>query len=245
MPDPTLSLVYATDSAGQTVFTTTLQNPPAAGGPSSVTLEVAGGFITLPLTNNQGTVPVNLHPALATANVPVTAQVAASEQTAPPIRVAHLSLGSETGAPIQAQLVPPAKSGDPYLIAPTHDSILRAYHFGFLGPQPQQVAVTTAAMQDLYTMMSLLVDFGTAVVAPTIQQPTWKAADLTADQKNALAALQSDVIPNLSQTLGTVAPTTGGQSMPFAAAVARGKRWKAALEGYIADKTALPNLADD
>ena len=240
VPNPTLAIGF-----GNGKLTATLNNPPASGAPSGVVVTIAGGSISIPLTNNQGSVPLTLHGALANARVAGTATVPTADQTNPATPPYTFSLGSPTGATIPAQLIAPATSDDPYLIAPTQDSILRAYHFGFLGTNAQQRDVLTAALQDLYTMMSMLVDFDTETVAPALQQATWVPVVLTADQKNALAALQSDVLPSLSQTLATVAPTTGTQSIPFAGMVGRSAAWKASLAGYIQDKTSIPNLKPD
>ena len=243
MSNPTLVARYTPGTPGS--LTVTLQNPPASGSPSSAVVTIAGGTIAVPLTNNQGSVPLTLHGALANARVAGNVVLPPADQTVPATPMGVFTLGSATGAAIESQLLPPAASGDPYLIAPTQDSILRAYHFGFLGTNAQQRDILTAAIQDLYVMMSMMAEFQTATVAPALQQSTWAPIDLTADQKNALALLQSDVLPNLSQTLATVAPTTGTPSVPFSGMVGRSAGWKAALGGYIQDKTSIPNLKSD
>lgn len=239
LPNPSLAASY---SAG--TLSITLNNPPDAGAPSSVNVTVAGQILSVPLTNNQGSLALSVDPSLQTANILCPLAIPASEQTTPQIPNGWAQLGTQGGAAVGVQLVAPAAAGDPYLLGPTSKATLRRYYSGLMASMAQAQGAQTQQGQDLYTMVSVLCDWAVNTVNPHITGAAFAQVQLTPDQANAWDDIKANVVAHFSQTQDTIYPSGGSRSMPYADVVADAPKFEAALASYEKALTVYPNLTD-
>ncbi len=236
-----MATLTAQYSASTSTLTVSLVNPPATGAPTSLTLSLLGQGIAIPLTDGTGTLPLAVHPAVARANIAAQLSVPSAEQITPPIGTIFVQLGQSGGASLPLQLGAPAATGDPYTVWPTQKAVLRAYHFGLLSPVTA-LAAQTAAIQDLYTMVSILAHLLSAHVLPSLTASTYTPISLSADEQNALADIQASVQPDLTQTLATIYPSGGARTVAYQGLVDRVQQYEQALAAYEHDVQTIPNL---
>lgn len=231
MANPALQAAY---NPSTSTLTVTLNNPPVSGAPTSVNVFLCGQSISVPLTNNTGTLPLSVHPSIAGCNITAQVSVPSAEQTTPPIGTVLAQLGTSGGPAASIQLGLPAASGDPYAVWPTSKSLLRAYYSGLLGSQAAAMAAQTAQAQDLYTVASILAHALTAHLLPQATAATWAPITLSADEQNALADLQANVQPHMSQSMETIYPSGGSRTEAYQGVVTRAPAYDTALTGYAA-----------
>jgi hypothetical protein len=233
---PQLSVSYANG-----VLTVTLSNPPATGGPTGVAVSLGGQNVSLPLVNSQASLAVSVHPSLSMASIPALVQATGQSSTSPPIAPAGTNLGNYAGPVVPYQVVPPSASGQPYWVYPTQRATLRAYHLGISDPE-QYLDALTGAIQDVYTVLSVLTHFLGKHVIPALTASTWSPVTLDSNEQNAANDLAANVLPNLAATLGTIYPSGGTRVEPYAELVGRVSRYQQEIQAYMQDVATIPNL---
>lgn len=222
------------------VLTVGVSNPPLTGAPTAATVSLLGQQITVPLTNNTGTVDISIHPSVANWNI--TATVNAVGTFIPPIPGTVVQLGSNAGPVGPLQLVAPGSGGSTWNIYPTQKAVLRAYYNGLSNPATA-LNTETLALQSLYVTDSLLLAFLIQHLIPMLQQATWSPLTLTPDEANAFADMQTNVLPYLPFALGNIKPaSTNTDVLPYAEMAGALVAYQQAVDGYVAACAEIPNL---
>jgi hypothetical protein len=225
---PYLTLATSTAS-GVTTVTATLNAPPSTP-PTSVTFAVAGKAVTAPLSGSPltATLQVQVHPSVAGGSIPVAVSAQGCVG-------ASIDLGV-AGAPNDTlQLV---GSAQPYLIAPTRKAWVRQWSFGGGSVDPEElIAGAVAALQDIYTMVSVLAHALTTKVLPALTASAYTPVSLSAAEQQALSDLQANVAPDLAATLANLLALE-----QYAEVRARVAAYQQAAQAYAAAVAQIPNL---
>ena len=238
MTNSTLSAAY-----GSGDLTVTLNNPPSSGGPTTANLSLFGTSLSAAFDSTwQATFRLKVHPSILGSTLIAMASASGQSSGVPPIAAIGVQLGEARGPVFAVQVVPPATSGAPYLVAPTQRAILRAYYSGLLS-QSTALSSQTAQAQALYVMSSLVLHVLADKIIPSLQSSTYSPITLSADESNALSDLTTNVIPTLTQTLGTIYPSGGNPTAAYAETKAAAPLYQQALAAYEADLATIPNLS--
>lgn len=224
------------------ILTVTLQNPPASGAPTSANVSLLGQTISVPLTDNVGTVPIAVHPSVASANIQAQVSVPGNEQTNPPIGTLFVQLGTPGGAAATLQLGAPAASGDPYNVWPTTKAQLRTYYDGLQGTIVANMASLGQKDGDLLTQDEIVSNIVMTKLLPAATAKTYTPVVLTTDEQNALADWTANIAAKQSQTLATIYPSGGARSALYATLVADVALYAEAVQAFLDGLTTIPNL---
>lgn len=224
---PYLTLATATDTSTTpptVTVTAMLNNPPPT--PPAIALSVAGGTVT------GDTMSVQVHPAVASSDV--TCAVSAQGCVG-----ASVQLGT-AGRSVTSQLV---GSASPYLVAPTQKAILRDYYAGLSGAsQAEMLSVLSEALQNLYTVVSILAHAMVADVLPALQRTSYAPLTLSADQTNALQDAATNLLPQFALHLGTVYPSGGARVAQYQSVIDQAPMIAGAALAYQQDLAQIPGL---
>lgn len=220
MSTPTLGCVY---NGSTNVLTVVLQNPPATGAPTTVTVALANATIPLTLADGQATLSLQVRPEITALSLRGTVSAAG-------VSTADFNVGDPAGLVAPFQVLQPAAQGDPYTVAPTLRSQLRAAYFGAQDP--------LAAIQDLYAMVSLLVRWVTDHAVPALTAASFTPVVLSADEASAYKSLQG-AVAELPFGLATVDPSTGSPLDQWTELLGRLSTYQTATEGYAAAVAAI------
>lgn len=226
----TVTAAESTTTNGEYTLTATLNNPPSTP-PSTATFSMAGGTISADVSSNQATATIQLHASVASQ--PVTVSVSASGTVS-----GSTTINSGT-AQVGLQLI---TSGTTPLVAPVGAGSLAWLRAFYMGLTPEnQVAVLTEALQNLAQSVAILGHFTATKVAPALQQATWAATDLSAEQA-ALTNWVDNVAPNLLQWPDLL--DASGQPTPaYAELQAQAPNVLSGIQGYNTAVNSLPGLA--
>jgi hypothetical protein len=221
----------ATTTSGTTTVTATLSNPPATL-PSSVTWTLQSSTITGTVSSG-GTATLDLtwHPSVATSQT--TLSISASGTVGG-------GLALQSGSPASLQLVAPSTSGDPYLVAPTTYTQLRAYYLG-LSPETQ-IQLLTQTLQNLYLVTALMGRTISEKILPALTSGTYTPITLSSAEQAALTNWQKNLQSSL---LGwdSLLDGEGNPVAPYAEAMADAPRYLQSLHAYTHDCQTIPNLS--
>lgn len=239
MANPVLSAQY---NASTSTLTVTLNNPPSSGAPTTAVVTLLGQPISVPLTSNVGTLAISVHPSIASSAIPAQVSIPAGEQLTPPIGTVFVQLGNYGGPASTLQLGAPAASGDPYWVWPTTLAQLQRYYAGLTGTIETAMNSLAGMLQPVYTSQQVHDDILVNLVLPALQSSTYTPITLSADQSNALAAWKASVTAKNTQTLGTIYPSGGSESVPFQGLIAAAAQFSAATKALLNDLATIPNL---
>ena len=211
-----------------------------APGQASASVSIAGTAATVALTNGQGTLPISLHASVSGAIVQATvngtdAAISADQMV--------LNLGGPAQQPggDPLQFIAPVAPATIWNVYPKHKATLRAYHSGLLNPA-QSADAQTGALQDLYSIVGLLLHLVGQHIIPTLQQATWAPLTLDANQTNAVNDLTNSVLPDLAVTLENLYPSGGSAIEVYSELKARVTKYQTSINNYMSDIAAIPNL---
>jgi len=233
---PFLSAYY-----GNGILTVTLNNPPASGGPTGVVVQIGNQTASLPLENWSASLPVSVHPSLATAYIQATVYATGQAASSPPIAATTANLAKANGTAVPFQVVPPTTSGQPYWVYPTQRATLRAYYLGIADPN-RYIEALTASLQDVYVMLSVVTHLLGAHVIPAMTASSWSPITLDANEQNAVESIQNSVLPNLAATLQNIYTSGGSPMEAYAELVNRVGLYQQALQAYNEAVATIPNL---
>ncbi len=221
----------ATTTSGTTTVTATLNNPPATL-PSSVTWILQSSTITGTVSSG-GTATLDLtwHPSVATAAT--TLSISASGTVGG-------GLTLQSGSTASLQLVSPRTSGDPYLVAPTTYTQLRAYYLG-LSPETQ-IQLLTQTLQNLYLATALMGRTISEKILPALTAKTYTPITLSSAEQAALTNWQQNIQSSL---MGWDSLLDGGGHpiAPYAEMMADAPRYLKGMQAYTQDCQEIPNLS--
>lgn len=214
---------------GQYTITATLSNPPATS-PTSCTFTVAGQTYTAPISANQATLTVSVHPSVANQSINITASATGCVSGSTNIG------GSKTDVGLQAYT--PTGSTIP-TIAPVgtgSKGFLQSYYA--LSP-----ATIYKLIADIGTVVGLLTDAVFNIIIPALQKSTYAPISLDANQTNTLNDVKTNVLPNLYTTLENAYPSGGSKQIQYADYETDLASSYKAFQDYMSDLQAIPNLA--
>lgn len=239
MANPTLSAAFTSST---NTLTVTLNNPPASGGPTTAVLSLLGTTLTSAFSSSwQATFAVEVHPSVATGSISALVSVEGQASGTAPISPIGVQLGTLRGPVLSMQVVAPSSTGDPYLVAPTQRAVLRAYYTGLLD-QSTALDTQTAQPQALYVVSSVVLHTLVSKIIPALQSTTYTPIVLNDDEQNALSDLTTNVLPTLTQNLGTIYPSGGTPTVVYAETKAAAPTYEEAMTAYEAAVSSIPNL---
>ena len=221
----------ATTTSGTTTVTATLSNPPATL-PSSVTWTLQSSTITGTVSSG-GTATLDLtwHPSVATSQT--TLSISASGTVGG-------GLALQSGSPASLQLVAPSTSGDPYLVAPTTYTQLRAYYLG-LSPETQ-IQLLTQTLQNLYLATALMGRTISEKILPALTSGTYTPITLSSTEQAALTNWQTNIQSSL-MGWDSLLDSGGHPIAPYAEMLADAPRYLKGMQAYTQDCQTIPNLS--
>lgn len=220
MTNPSFAVAYNATTATLTVV---LQNPPATGAPTTVTVALGGVSVPLTLASSQATMPLQVRPEIAPLSLRGTI-------SATGVPTSDFNVGDPAGLVAPFQLLQPAAAGDPYIVAPTLRRQLREAYFAAQDP--------LAAIQDLYAMVSLLVRWVTDHDIPALTAASFAPVVLSANEASAYKSLQG-AVAGLPFGLSTVDPSTGSPLDQWTEMLGRLATYQTATQGYAAAVAAI------
>ena len=219
---PYFSLAYANNTV-----TATLELPPSSP-PSSVTFTVAGQNFTANLTNNTATLTLAVHPSLASQQVIVTCSASGCVS-------GSLNLTGGTRQDVGLQVYTP--SGGVPTVAPVGPGSLQFLSYYYAMLMPELASVVNAGVA-----VNLLMDVVFDIIIPALQKPSYTPISLDANQQNALADIQKNLLPNIYTRLENAYPSGGTPQVQYANMVQGFQAAYQAFAAYIADVTSIPGL---
>ena len=224
------SVTQATAS-GTTTITATLNNPPTTL-PSSVTWTLQSSTIAGTVSSSGiATLDLTWHPSVATTRTSVS--VSASGTVG-----GEITLHSGSSAPLQ--LVSPTTSGDPYIVAPTTYTQLRAYYLG-LSPETQ-IQLLTQTLQNLYLATALMGRTISEKILPALTSGTYTPITLSSTEQAALTNWQTNIQSSL-MGWDSLLDSGGHPIAPYAEMLADAPRYLKGMQAYTQDCQTIPNLS--
>jgi len=221
---PYFSLAYANNTV-----TATLELPPSTA-PTSVTFAVAGQQYTASLTNGVATLSLAVHPSLASQQVIVTCSASGCVS-------GSLNLTGGTQQTIGLQVYTPSGTGSIPTVAP-----VGAGGIEYLTKYYASLADPVALATNTGYAVELLYDVVFNILLPAFQKSTYTPVSLDANQSNALADIQKNVLAYLYLSLEKVYPS-GGSPMPQYQNMAGGFQLaQQQMAQFIAAVTSIPGL---
>lgn len=232
VPYFTLSATESTTTAGQWTVTAALNQPPVTP-PTSCVFSVAGTAITETITSNQASVTLALDAIVQNQSIYVS--VAASGVVSASVSVGQ---GGNT-TPLQA--IAPTTAGDPYRITTTSKAYAAE---AYLSQSQADLAAILGSLQTLVQMLIAEV-YGKGGIRESLAQTTYTQIpfDSAGNEQNALADMQSNLIPSIGWLLSNVYPSGGTQDYHYAATKVHLPNTTSAAQQYAKFVAETPNLA--
>jgi hypothetical protein len=216
--------MVVTAAGNEYTITATLNNPPTIPL-ANVSVVVAGSTLTVPVTDNVATVTLAIHPSMT--NELIMVAVSATGCVG-----ATANVGTGTGQDIGQQIYTPAGG------VPTVDPV-GAGGIPFLETYWTSQIPAGWSIGNLFTAMSLILD---GLYNQTYGLVEALNSSLSTGAQNGLTDIQTNLLPKLSPTLGTINPTGTAQDIDYAAMLngfEAGAQYLAALNN---DLETIPNL---
>ncbi len=203
---PYFTLTQATAS-GITTVTATLENPPATP-PTSLDFIVAGSTVSSPISSGSASISLAIDALVATQKIDVIA-------TATGFKRGRINVGGSDTPTLQA--IAPNTAGNTSSTSYRVTTSSKAYAQGYYMGQANLTSMAQA-LSDLQVLVQVLVHtlYNTGGVVNSLTQSTYTPITLSANEKNALPDIQTNLLPNLGYTLDTIYPSGGTEVLQYA-----------------------------